>query len=442
MNLPHDPALEQRVLAAMLLRPAAIDEVSGIVQPDDWHDPRRQAVVVALAKLHKRGEQVEALTLERELRASDTWNLAQAAVAELLAGDHSSHGVKRHAGRLHAIGEQRRFAVRCRELAERACELGPHHEDPQGWVERASDRLAEVSRGRRLEIVSMPDMLQAMMRGAIDRTMSPRSWVDFPWADVRTVTGPLRGGQVVVIAARPGVGKSAAMLDTVRHVAMNGGRGLVFSLEMDAAELLERGVSAEGNVHADAWDYPDRMRESFDDIVRAADRLSRANLDIVDDVYDIDQIRSMARSWRRDRSRFPKGDEPAIIAIDYVQLCESRERHDNRNAAISAISRKVKRMAKDLRVPVLLLAQLSREVDKRADHRPQLSDLRESGALEQDADKVVFLHRPDFYDDTQPEGVCEVIVRKNRRGRRGVAKLDFVGHLCTFMPHEDRYASR
>lgn len=436
MTLPSDPALEQRVLAAMLLRPELIGDLTATAIEDDWHDHRRRAIVRALVKLHRDGQPIEAITVERELRATNEWNSASTAVAELLAGDHSSHNARRHATALHALGDQRRFAIRCTDLADAARE---HHDDPQGWVERAADRLAEVSRSRRVEIASMPTMLHAMMHGAVDRTLSPRASVDFPWPDVRVLTGPLRGKQVVVIAARPGVGKSAAMLDTLRHVAGGGGRALAFSLEMDAGELLERAVSAEGKVHADAWDYPDKMRANLDEIVRAADRLSRAKLDIIDDCYDVDQIVSMARSWRRDRGRFPTGDEPAIIAIDYVQLCETRGRHDNRAAAVSEISRKVKRLAKELDTPILLLAQLNRDVDKRSDHRPLLSDLKESGAIEQDADKVAFLHRQDFYDDKAPEGVCEVIVRKNRRGRRGVCKLDFVGHLCTFVDHERRY---
>lgn len=443
VNLPNDPVAEAAILGAVLLRNDLLRALLDVVTVEDFYVPRHRAILLAMSRLADAGEPIDPLTLETELRARDSLNVAGGSdgIMELTRGHASSHNAMTHARRVRALGAQRTFAVRCTELAEKACE---QHDDPEDWCERAADRLAVKSRSQRGRLVTMADRLHTMVRGALDRSLSPRPSVDLPWPDLRAITGPLRAPQVVVVAARPGVGKSAFALDVLLGAALARvpAPGLFFSLEMTASELLERGVSAHGGIPGVTWDDPQRMREAFDDIVRTAGALERAPLSIDDEVEDIRKLRAIARSWRHDRQRFPTGTEPGIIAIDYVQLLSSRTRHQSREQAVAELSREVKRMAKELRVPVLLLAQLSRDLEKRSDHRPQLSDLRESGALEQDGDKVVMLHRPDFFDRSAPEGVTEVYVRKNRQGSVGMARLDFVGHLTTFQSHTERYSER
>jgi replicative DNA helicase len=437
VKLPADPDAEATVLGAILLRNDAFNAVAGVVGEDDLYVPAHRAAFRAMCKLADKGEPIDTLTLEAQLRVAGELNLVGGleGISRLASGVASSHNVVAHAKRVRAIAAQRRFAVRCSELAERACEV---HDDPEDWCERASDRLATISRSTRDGLVSMADRLHSTVRAALDRSLAPRPSLDLPWPDLRVITGPLRWPQVVVIAARPGMGKTAFALDAVLAA---GAPALFFSLEMTADELLERGISSHGQIHGGAWDDADRMRGSFDDIVRTAGSLERVPLTIDDTAEDIRHIRSVARGWRRDRKRFPTGDELGIIAIDYVQLCTTKRHHPSREQVVAEISREVKRMAKELRVPVLLLAQLSRDLEKRSDHRPQLADLRESGALEQDADKVLFIHRPDFFDRSAAEGVAEIYVRKNRKGSVGMAKLDFVGHLTTFVDHERRYAA-
>lgn len=440
VNLPQDLEAEAAVLGAVLLRNDVLNSIVDVLTEDDLHAPKHRALFRAMAKIADRGEPIDVLTLEAQLRATNEINLVGGlqGIGELGDRYASTHNAVAHARRVRSIAAQRRFAIRCSELAERACEV---HEDPEDWCERASDRLAELSRTRRGALVSMRDRLSATVKGAIDRTLSPRPSVELPWPDLRVITGPLRAGQVVVVAARPGVGKSAFALDVALQAVQKCHAPTLFvSLEMDAAELLERGLSAHGQIPGVTWDDPERMRSELNAIVRAAGDFEHLDLHIDDESFDVRAIRSVARMWRRDRSRFPRGSEPGMIVVDYAQLIEIKSRAHSREQEVAQISRQVKRMAKELQVPVLLLAQLSRDMEKRSDHRPHLSDLRESGALEQDADKVIMLHRPDFYDRSAREGVAEAYVRKNRKGSVGMAKLDFVGHLTTFVPHEERYA--
>lgn len=437
----RDEAAEAAVLGAVMLRPEAIQEVREIVLVSDLDVPAHAAVYDAMLRIANRGEPIDLVTLEGQMRTADTLGLVGGVQGLSKLADHfpHSHHVRHHAMRVRNVAGARRFSQRLREIEEAATIDGDALEDPAAWCERAVDDLVGLSRfrssGRRQKI---GDLVVPTIKASKEQGRAGN--IRTPWSSLDALIDGWIPPDLTIVAARPSCGKTAFMLDCVRTAVRDHVPALVFSLEMSAEQLTQRCLTAEARVDGKRWRAGQWELTELAEVTRAASRLYEQPLQVTDDIEEIGAILSCARDWRRDPAVFPRtrSDLPprGLIVIDYLQLAHARGYGSKRELEIGYMSRSLKKLAKELHMPVLALAQLNRDVDKRKGHRPMLSDLRESGTLEQDGDGVIFLHRPDRYEPEKFEaGVCHVLADKQRNGQTGRVLLDFVDHLVTFIEH-------
>jgi replicative DNA helicase len=242
------------------------------------------------------------------------------------------------------------------------------------------------------------------------------------------MTSGFQGGDLIIVAARPSVGKTTFALNIAQNVGIKVGEGVaVFSLEMSAPQIVKKMVSAEGNIDANRMRTGHFEGDDWERMSMAVGKLSEADI-YIDDTpgITVTEIRAKCR-------RLAKAGKLGLIVIDYLQLIQSSSRGSNRQEEVSAISRTLKQLARELNVPVIALSQLSRGVEQRQDKRPMMSDLRESGSIEQDADIVAFLYRDDYYDkESEKKNIIEIIISKQRNGPVGTVELAFLKNYNKF----------
>ncbi|RMG96843.1 MAG: replicative DNA helicase [Deltaproteobacteria bacterium] len=458
-RLPHDAELEASVLGGILLNNDALLQVQSLVEPDDFFDPRHRAIYEAALRLQEAGHPIDPMTLERALAASGDLGKVGGieGIGRLLSRYTGAHAVERYAKILHDLGRVRKMVQICAEIADEGQQAGI---DALGqFVDEAERRVLEVGQsGRHSQVRPMREIVVERFQAMQERADLPSSitGVRTGYAKLDEMTGGLQPGDLVILAARPSMGKTALALNICQNVCMSRRDGsqplpvLFFSLEMSAEQLVDRLLCAEARVDASRYRRGTLSKTEGARLVEAGARLSKARLWVDDSAAPtILDIRARARRFRQDRTLFPEpGDGEdgvprynrplGLIVVDYLQLCRgSRARYDSREQEISEISRGLKAIAKELDLPVVALSQLNRSVDSRADHRPQLSDLRESGAIEQDADVILFIYRPERYETDEEKrravaGKAEVIIGKQRNGPTGTVHLVFFGEHTRF----------
>jgi replicative DNA helicase len=461
--LPHNKEAEAAVLGAVLLRNEALNEVVAVVTEDDFYVPAYRAVFRGMVKLADRGQPIDIVTLEHQLRATDELGLIGGleGLGKLADRYPSSHNIVQHASLVAQASTIRKLVVACQEIAE---EGRDEVEDVNQFIDLAEQRLLEVNQaGRQGSYRSAKDLIHGVFESITERAKlkNPITGVATQFTKMDEMTGGLQPGDLIILAARPSMGKTALALNFAQHACILQEKHrhlpedeqpprfpvLFFSLEMGANQLIERILCSEARVDAGKLRAGRLVEHEFASLVRAADRVYKAPLFIDDSAAPtILEIRARARRFRQDRSIFPPPADkeerrrPALgmIVVDYLQLCRGgKGRYDVREQEISEISRGLKAIAKELELPVLALSQLNRGVDSRADHRPQLSDLRESGAIEQDADLIMFIYREARYitDEQKRKEVernSEVIIGKQRNGPTGTVHLTFIGEHTRF----------
>jgi len=459
--LPHNKEAEAAVLGAILLRNDALNDVVSIVTENDFYVPAFKSVFKAMMKLADRGQPIDIVTLEHQLRAVDELGLIGGieGLGKLTDRYASSHNISHHAELVRQTGAIRNLVVAAQEIAE---EGRGEVEDVPAFIDNAERRLLEVNQaGRQGSYKSAKDLIHGVFEGITERAKlkNPITGVPTQFTRMDEMTGGLQPGDLIILAARPSMGKTALALNFAQHACILQDKHrhlpeeeqpsrfpvLFFSLEMSASQLIERILCSEARVDAGKLRGGRLVEHEFAKLVRAADRVHKAPLYIDDSAAPtILELRARARRFRQDRQIFPpvpegsKRKQLGLIVVDYLQLCRGgRGRYDIREQEISEISRGLKAIAKELELPVLALSQLNRGVDSRADHRPMLSDLRESGAIEQDADVIMFIYREARYvTDEQKrkeiERQSEVIIGKQRNGPTGTVNLMFIGEHTRF----------
>jgi replicative DNA helicase len=459
--LPHNKEAEAAVLGGVLLRNEALNDIVSIVGEDDFYVPAHRAVFRAMVKLADRGQPIDIVTLEHQLRAAEELALVGGleGLGKLAERYASSHNIGAHAELVRQSAAVRNLVVAAQEIAEEGRE---EVESVDEFIDNAERRLLEVNqKGRQGSYRSAKDLIHGVFESITERAKlkNPITGVPTQFTKLDEMTGGLQPGDLIILAARPSMGKTALALNFAQHACITQARHahlpeeekpsrfpvLFFSLEMSAQQLIERILCSEARVDAGKLRGGRLVEHEFAELVRAADRIYRAPLFIDDSASPtILEIRARARRFRQDRQIFPPtagdGKRPPLgmIVVDYLQLCRGgKGRYDVREQEISEISRGLKAIAKELQVPILALSQLNRGVDSRADHRPQLSDLRESGAIEQDADVIMFIYREERYQTDeekkrQVEGQSEVIIGKQRNGPTGTVHLTFIGKHTRF----------
>jgi replicative DNA helicase len=425
---PHNIEAEESVLGSMMLSAEAIAAVVEILKASDFYRPAHQRIYDAILAVYARGEPVDAITCVEELkRRQGLDDVGGALYVYTLVESVPAPASATYYAKIVADGALLRRLIKAASQIMTTAYANP--EDPRRAADQAEGLIYSVARADdQDQVVPLRDLVDESMAALehIQQRESRFAGIPTGFEDVDELLSGLQPGNLIILAARPGVGKSSLVTNIARNVAIKGHPVAMFSLEMSRFEIGMRLLCGEAKV---PWDRVRSGRVATEDwtrIVEAAEDLHEAPLFIVDsgNVTIVD-IRAKARRMKTSRTGL------GLIIVDYLQLMSGHQRTESRQQEVAEISRSLKLLAKELEVPVLAVSQLNRNPETRADKRPQLSDLRESGSLEQDSDIVMFIHRDDS-DDPATKGKADLIVAKHRNGPTATIPLTFLPHLTLF----------
>ena len=425
--LPHDLVAEQSVLGAVFISPETMISLADELTPDDFYKPANKIVFKTMLSLLEKGEPIDATTMVSALtNQGDISNIGGINyVVELVNSTPTSKNVEHYAKLVKEKATLRKVIA---ELSESLSSAYQGNISINEIIEKTEKSILDISNqnvGNGFRNVA--DILDTHMQIVETRSQTDGfvTGLSTGFVGLDKITTGLHEGNLIILAARPAMGKTALALNIAKHVAtMERKPAVIFSLEMGSEELIERMVASEGMIPGYHLKTGNLSTDEWKRLVHAQSNLYDVPI-FVDDTAGIriSDIRSKARKLSQEMGGL------GIIIIDYLQLITGSKR-ENRQQIVSEISRELKILAKDLRVPVIALSQLSRSVEQRQDKRPMLSDLRESGSIEQDADIVAFLYRDAYYqkeqaDSQEANNVTELILEKNRHGSLGTVKLYF-----------------
>lgn len=428
---PQNIEAEMSVLGGMMLSKDAIADVTEVIKAEDFYKPAHSMVFQVISDFFGKGEPADAVTVGGELqrrgeleRVGGLPYLHSLVAAVPTAANAEYYAqIVREQSQLRSLVEVGTRIVQLGYTTDGA-EVDSLIDLAQAEVYAVTDTADRREYAKLEEII--PDLIQVLETnesrgGAIEGVPSGFHSVD-------NLLNGFRGGQMIIVAARPGAGKSTFAMDICRQAAVRSDKTAVyFSLEMSRTELTMRVLAAESSVFLDRMIKGAMTTEDWQRAVSAMDRIAKAKL-IVDDSPNLTmgEIRAKCR-------RLKQQENIDIIVIDYLQLLTSGAKTiESRQQEVSEFSRSIKLLAKELDVPIIAVAQLNRDPEKRNDKKPMVSDLRESGSLEQDADVVILLHRDDLYQHEAPTGMADVIIGKHRAGPTGTVELAFQGHYSRF----------
>ncbi|MDP9341584.1 MAG: replicative DNA helicase [Actinomycetota bacterium] len=425
---PHNLEAEESVLGSMMLSAEAIAEVIELVRPEDFYRGSHRKIYQTLLDIYGRGEPVDAITVAAELTRKGILEDVGGPlfIHELVERVPTPASAAYYARIVAELAVLRRLIQAAADIMDMAYSVP---EDTERAADQAESIIYAVSRHQdQEEVVSVRTLVDQAMADleTIQQRESAYAGVATGFRDIDQLLSGLQKGNLIVVAARPGVGKSSFVTNLARNIAVDERVPVaMFSLEMSRWEIGMRLLCGDARV---PWDRVRAGRvapEDWSQIVEAAESLHDAPLFIVDagNVTIVD-IRAKARRMRQSHGL-------GLVVVDYLQLMSHHGRTENRQQEIAEISRSLKMLAKELEIPVIAVSQLNRQVENRADKRPQLSDLRESGAIEQDSDIVMFIHRDDS-EDPSVKGTADIVVAKHRNGPTGTVKLTFLPHLTQF----------
>ncbi len=437
-SLPHSDEAERSLLGAVLLDNHLFERAQEILSAASFYSGRHEKIFRAIQSLAEANSAYDIVTVRAALeRAGDLEAIGGAAyLAELLEGVPRSANVE-HYARIVKEGEIRRVLIRASQSVLSAALRGATPVDE--LLDHAEKSIFGVAEQRLREgfvpLSVVADQSLPMIQ-ALTEQREPITGVATGFPEFDEMTAGLQRGDLIILAARPSMGKTALALNIASWAALRHGLAVgICSLEMSRPQLFFRMLCAEGHVDAHRLRTGRIDAEEWQTIIRVFGTLSGTRIQIDDTPgMGVMELRSKARRLKREAGL-------DLLIIDYLQLMRGRERYENRQQEISDISRTLKELAKELSVPVLALSQLSRAPEQRGgDRRPQLSDLRESGAIEQDADVVAFLFREEVYkrDDPELRGKAELIVAKQRNGPTGIVQLRFIRDITRFVNPEFR----
>jgi len=431
-TMPQNIDAEQSVLGSLFLSRDAISKVSRFLQAQDFYLEGHRLVYEAILNLEEEGRPVDLISVINWLKNKDVLEKVGGAayVASLAGLMPTAANVEYHA----RIVEEKALLRNLIQIATRIAGLGYEGaEDVDRLIDEAEEMLLQLTARRSSSVFSsLQELLLKVLKHIEERYRhkGSLSGVASGFVDLDKLCCGMQPGDLIIVAARPAMGKTSFALNLAHHVALKGRVPVaVFSLEMSREQLVQRLLCAEARVDQQKVRSGYLEEGDWARLTQAAALLSKAPLYIDDSaLLSVRQIRAKAR-----RLQLEKGGL-GLIVIDYLQLMQGNRRLENRQQEITDISRSLKGLAKDLNVPVVALAQLSRQVENRLEKRPILSDLRESGSLEQDADVVMFIYRDEYYrPDTEDKGIAEIIVAKQRNGPNGVVKLAFLKEFTSFL---------
>ena len=437
--LPHDLVAEQSVLGAVFISPETMISLADELTPDDFYKPANKIVFKTMLSLLEKGEPIDATTMVSALtNQGDILNIGGINyVVELVNSTPTSKNVEHYAKLVKEKATLRKVIADLSDSLSSAYQGDVSIDDIIAKTEKSLLDISNQNAGTGFRNVA--DILDTHMQIVETRSQTDGfvTGLSTGFVGLDKITTGLHEGNLIILAARPAMGKTALALNIAKHVAtMERKPAVIFSLEMGAEELIERMVASEGMIPGYHLKTGNLSTDEWKRLVHAQSNLYDVPI-FVDDTAGIriSDIRSKARKLSQEMGGL------GIIIIDYLQLITGSKR-ENRQQIVSEISRELKILAKDLRVPVIALSQLSRSVEQRQDKRPMLSDLRESGSIEQDADIVAFLYREAYYqkeqaDSQEANNLTELILEKNRHGSLGTVKLYFHKEYTKFSSVEE-----
>ncbi len=429
--LPHSVEAEQSVIGSMLIDREAIVVAAGILHGEDFYGKQYGIVFEAMTELNDEGRPVDIVTLQDRLREKDVPPEISSLefVRDLITAVPTSANVRYYAEIVAEKATLRRL-IRLNEEIANICYAGK--DSLEVILENTEKKIFELIQKRnssdyvpiREVVLNAMDKIEAASRNKGVVTGIPTGFIDLDYR-----TAGMQPSDLILVAARPSMGKTALVLNIAQHVAFKQKVTVaIFSLEMSKEQFVNRLFSLESKVDSQHIRTGNLSDSEWEKLIESAGIIGRSQL-IIDDTpgISISELRSKCRKYKLEH-------DLKLVIIDYLQLMSgSSGRNDSRQQEISDISRSLKALARELSVPVIALSQLSRAVEQRPDHRPMLSDLRESGAIEQDADVVMFIYRDDYYNkDTELKGVAEIIIAKQRNGPIGTVNLAWLPDYTKF----------
>ena len=441
---PQNLDAEQSVLGAVLLSDTALPAliIDERLHPEDFYREAHGIVFAAMLDLHNGGEPVDALTIVEHLKQAGQLDAAGGRAAiDLLAASVPAVGHVRQYARI--VRENAMLRRLLRAAYDIQARVHAHDAPPRELVDIAERSILEVAHeDSRKDFRAVNDVLSTELDKLeeLSREGKAVTGTTSGFDDLDAITGGFQPGNLVILAARPSMGKSALMANFAENAALHadGKAVALFSLEMSESELAQRFIASQASIKGDDLRKGRVPGSRWAKIMEASNRLAKSPL-YIDDSSDLSvlDVRAKARRLMQQNA-----DGLGLILIDYLQLMRGDGRTDSRVEQIGQISRGLKTLARELECPVIALSQLNRGVEQRTDKRPVLSDLRESGSIEQDADLVMFIYRDEYYDrESEREGIADVIISKHRNGGLGTVELTFQKEYPRFMSYvgDDRY---
>ena len=428
--LPHSIEAEQSVIGSMIIDREAIVVASEIVTGDDFYNKQYGVVFETMVELNESGRPVDMVTLQDKLKEKDVPSEVSSLefVRDIITAVPTSANI-RHYANIVAEKSILRKMIRLNEEIENLCYSGK--ESMEFILEDAEKRIFDLVQKRNSgEFVPIRQVVMNALKKieAASKSTGRVTGVATGFYDLDFKTSGMQPADLVLIAARPSMGKTAFVLNIAQHVAFRLNETVaIFSLEMSKEQLVNRMFSLESNVDAQNLRNGTLSDAEWEKLIESAGVIGKSNL-IIDDTagISISELRSKCRKFKLEHNL-------KMIIIDYLQLMSGSGRSESRQQEISEISRSLKSLARELNVPVLALSQLSRAVEQRPDKRPMMSDLRESGAIEQDADVIMFIYRDDYYNkDSEKKGISEIIIGKQRNGPIGTVELVWLPEYTKF----------
>jgi len=428
---PSNVQAEQAILGGVLINNDALNQVTDVLAPDDFYREAHQSIFEGMLELYNAGEPIDLITLSRILERKKRLDKAGGAdyLASLVEAVSTSAGALHHAEIVKDLSIRRKLIRECSTIAE-SC-FG-NWQETDDLLDMAEQSIFEIAEERIKEgFFSLQDVITGSFKKleSISEVDGYVTGVPSGFRDFDRLTAGLQPSDVIIIAGRPSMGKTALALNIGYNAAERTGKGVaIFSLEMSKLQLGIRLLGFDAGINATKLRTGLLRDEDWERLTHSANRLAELPI-FIDDSSGIGVLEMKAKC-----RRLMKRQELGMIIVDYLQLLQGRRTAESRQLEISEVSRALKALAKDLNVPVLALSQLNRKVEDRPNKRPQLSDLRESGAIEQDADVIVFIYRDEVYHPASEENrnIAEIIVAKQRNGPTGYFKLTFLKELTLF----------
>ena len=429
-SLPHNLEAEKAVLGAVLIDNEQFDRAAELIDSPDFYRHAHQQIFDKMVSLSDRDEVIDLVTLKEELNRAGNLNEVggPAYIAALVDGVPKSTNVEYYAKIVKEKATLRSLIGSANKILTTAYQ---DEVEPEVQLDQAESEIFQIADGRLTEgFQSLKDLVPGGIETLekLENQQGGFTGVPSGFTDLDRYTSGFQPSDLVIIAARPAMGKTSLALNIAQHVGIKTEKTVgVFSLEMSKQALFLRMLTSEARIDAHKFRGGFLGSEEYKKMSEALNTLGEAKV-FIDDSTSVSvlEMRAKARRLKSEHGLH-------LLIIDYLQLMQGRGRFENRNLELASISRSLKGLAKELDVPVIALSQLSRAPESRSEHRPQLSDLRESGALEQDADVVLFIYREDQYDSKpENENTAEVIIGKQRNGPTGTVRLAFLKEITRF----------